>query len=314
LSLTPELGKRGRFSKVSGILVVDKPAGITSAKVVARVKKLLKAGKVGHTGTLDPFATGVLVCCINRATKLARFFLHGKKKYEAVLHLGIETDTQDSTGTVTSKCDEVVFPEITIRSVFKRFEGTIDQIPPAYSALKYKGTPLYKLARSGVPVKKPARRVTIFYIEILEIDLPLIRFKVYCSAGTYIRTLCANIGTSLGCGGHLKELRRVQSSGFTITESVTLSELEDPALSEKMSNRIISMSNALQDMPEFIADQILTEKIMHGNIITTKDLLPANTDIPEGFIKIVDTNNDLIAVLKYTKENDKYGYCCVLNN
>jgi len=101
LSLTPELGKRGRFSKVSGILVVDKPAGITSAKVVARVKTLLKAGKVGHTGTLDPFATGVLVCCINRATKLARFFLHGKKKYEAVLHLGIETDTQDSTGTVT---------------------------------------------------------------------------------------------------------------------------------------------------------------------------------------------------------------------
>ena len=297
----------------SGILVIDKPAGITSANVVARVKKLLEAKKVGHTGTLDPFATGILVCCINRATKLARFFLHGNKKYEAVLCLGVETNTQDSTGTVTSICDNVLFSEVKIRSVFKEFEGTIEQIPPVYSALKWKGTPLYKLARSGKPIQKPARRITIFNIEILGINLPLIHFTVSCSAGTYIRTLCSDIGKSLGCGGHLKELRRIQSGGFSIAATLKLSELENLVLSEKISDRIISMSNALQDMPEHRVDKVLEEKIMHGNIITKKDLTPVHTDILEGFIKILNINNDLIAVLSHTKKSDRYGYCCVFN-
>lgn len=300
--------------KLSGILVVDKPADITSAKVVARVKRQLGAGKVGHAGTLDPFATGVLVCCINRATKLARFFLHGNKKYEAVLHLGVETDTQDSTGAVTSSCDEVEFPDKKIRSIFKQFEGTIEQFPPIYSALKYKGVPLYKLARNGKPVQKPARRVAIFFTTILEINLPLIRFVVSCSAGTYIRTLCADIGASLGCGGHLKELRRIESSGFTIAEALTLSELKEPALSEKLSDRMISMSNALKDMPEHVANKVLAAKIMHGNVITKKDFEPGQADMPKGFIKIVDVNSDLVAVLEYTKDSNKYNYCCVFNN
>jgi tRNA pseudouridine55 synthase len=301
-------------SELNGILLVDKPAGITSAKVVARIKKIFRAKKVGHTGTLDPFATGVLICCINRGTKLARFFLHGNKKYEAVLHLGIDTDTQDSTGIVTSTCDNVLFSEIKIRSVFNQFKGTIEQIPPVYSALKSKGTPLYKLARRGNPVQKPARRITIFNIEILGINLPLIQFCVSCSAGTYIRTLCADIGKSLGCGGHLKELRRIQSGGFSITEAAKLSEIENFALSGKISHRIISMSNALQDMPEHIADKALEKKIMHGNIITKKDLRPIQPETSEGFIKIVDTNNHLIAVLKDAKKRNRLSYCCVFNN
>ncbi len=300
--------------ELSGLLVVDKPVDITSAKVVARVKKLFGASRVGHAGTLDPFATGVLVCCINRATKLARFFLHGNKKYQAVIQLGVETDTQDSTGTVMSTCDAVEFSDTTIRSVLKRFKGTFEQLPPVYSALKFKGIPLYKLARSGKPVQKPARRVSIFHIEILEIDLPLIRFIVSCSAGTYIRTLCADIGASLGCGGHLKELRRIERSGFSISEAVTLSELEELALSEKLSDRLTSMPSALQDLPEYIADKALAEKIMHGNIIAKKDFVPEQTGSPQGFIKIVDTNNDLVAVLKYTKESNRYSYCCVFNN
>ncbi len=300
--------------ELNGILLVDKPAGITSAKVVARIKKIFGARKVGHTGTLDPFATGIMVCCINRGTKLARFFLHGNKKYEAVLLLGIETDTQDSTGIVTDTCDNVLFSEIKLRSVFNQFKGTIEQIPPVYSALKCKGTPLYKLARRGNPVQKPARRITIFNIEILRINLPLIHFSVSCSAGTYIRTLCADIGKFLGCGGHLKELRRIQSGGFSITEALKLSEIENFALSGKISDRIISMSNALQDMPEHIADKALAKKIMHGNIITKKDLRPVHTETSEGFIKIVDTNNHLIAVLKDTKKRNRFSYCCVFNN
>ena len=299
--------------ELSGIIVVDKPPGITSAKVVARVKKWLKAKKAGHTGTLDPFATGVLVCCINRATKLSRFFLHGKKKYEAVLHLGVETDTQDSTGIVTNVCHNVEFSKKTIQSAFKRFEGNIKQLPPVYSALKHKGIPLYKLARSKKPIQKPARQVSIITLKILEIHPPFIRFEVFCSAGTYIRTLCADIGASLGCGGHLKELRRIESSGFTITDAVTLEELEDLTLSEKSSDRIISMSNALKDMPEYIADNVLVNKINHGYIITKNDFMAEKINVFEGFIKIVDTNKTLVAVLKHAKEKDRYDYCCVFN-
>jgi tRNA pseudouridine55 synthase len=297
----------------SGVIVVDKPPGITSAKLVARVKKLLKARKAGHTGTLDPFATGVLVCCINRATKLSRFFLHGKKKYEAVLHLGVETDTQDSTGIVTNVSHNVEFSKKTIQSAFKKFEGNIKQLPPIYSALKHKGVPLYKLARSKRPVQKPARQVTIITLNILEIHSPFIRFEVLCSAGTYIRTLCADIGASLGCGGHLKELRRIESSGFSITDAVTLEELEDLALSEKSSDRIISMSNALKDMPEYIADNVLVNKINHGHIITKDDVMSERINAFEGYIKIVDTDKTLVAVLKYTKEKNRYAYCCVFN-
>jgi len=297
----------------SGVIVVDKPPGITSAKVVARVKKWLKARKAGHTGTLDPFATGVLVVCINRATKLSRFFLHGKKKYAAVLHLGVETDTQDLTGIVTNVSHNVEFSKKTIQSAFKRFEGNIKQLPPIYSALKHKGVPLYKLARSKKPVQKPARQVAIITLKILEIQSPFIRFEVLCSAGTYIRTLCADIGASLGCGGHLKELRRIESSGFSITDAVTLEELEDLALSEKSSDRIISMSNALKDMPEYIADNVLVNKINHGHIITKDDVMSEQINAFEGFIKIVDTNKTLVAVLKHAKEKNRVDYCCVFN-
>lgn len=301
-------------NSISGLLIVDKPAGISSAKVVARVKALLKAKKVGHTGTLDPFATGVLVCCINRATKLARFFLRGNKKYEAVLRLGIETDTQDSTGNITRVCDPGKFSEETIKSVFKRYEGTLTQIPPVYSALKYKGIPLYKLARRDEPVQKPARKISIIDLEILDIQLPTIRFEVFCSAGTYIRTLCADIGAALGCGGHLKELRRIESSGFTIKQAITLEELKDLARTNQSSGRIIGMSDALKHFPEHTADHMLEQKIKHGQILTKNDIVSETVNPSEGFMKIVDAEKQLIAVLKHAGDRDKYDYVCVLNN
>lgn len=299
---------------LNGILVIDKPTRITSAKVVARVKELVGAKKAGHAGTIDPFATGVLVCCINRATKLSRFFLHGHKTYEAVLHLGIETDTQDLTGTITSTCDKIDYSAETIRSAFKQFEGIIEQHPPFYSALKHKGVPLYKHARRGKPVQKPARSVQISTINILEMTLPLIRFVVSCSAGTYIRTLCADIGASLGSGGHLKELRRIESSGFTISEAITLSELEKLTLSGQLSDQMISMSDALRDMPSHVADNVLFEKIMYGSMLTKQDLTLSCIDPINGFIKVVDADNDLVAVLESVKDSRKYKYCCVFNN
>lgn len=298
---------------LSGILVVDKPANTTSAGVVAVVKRMLGARKIGHAGTLDPFATGVLVCCVNRATRLARFFLHGCKTYEAVLHLGVATDTQDLTGTVTGTCDEVKFSDRAIRSAFNQFKGALEQFPPVYSALKHKGTPLHKLARSGNPVQKPARRVWILSLEVLKIDLPLVHFVVACSAGTYIRTLCADVGAALGCGGHLKELRRIESGGFTVAEAVTMQQIEELALSGKLSERMISMSNALPELPEYVADNALTVKIMCGKILTKNDFIPGQTDALMGFIKIVDNKKNLMAVLQWTPARNRYRYCCVFN-
>jgi tRNA pseudouridine55 synthase len=269
---------------------------------------------VGHTGTLDPFATGVLVCCINRATKLSRFFLRGNKKYEAVLHLGIETDTQDSTGNITRVCNPGKFSDETITSVFKQYEGVQTQVPPVYSALKYKGIPLYKLARRNEPVQKPARKISIIDLEIRDIRLPTIRFEVFCSAGTYIRTLCADIGAALGCGGHLKELRRIESSGFTIKQAITLEELKDLAGTGQSSGRIIRMSDALTRFPEHTADYMLEQKIKHGQILTRNDIVSETATASEGFVKIVDAEKQLIAVLKHAGSRNRYDYVCVLNN
>jgi tRNA pseudouridine55 synthase len=297
----------------NGIVVIDKPAGITSAKVVAIVKKLLQVKKVGHTGTLDPFATGVMICCINQATRLARFFLSGHKTYEAVLRLGIDTDTQDSTGTVTSQCEAVEFSEGKIRSVLKQFTGTIEQQPPAFSALKHKGVPLYKLARSGQPVRKAARRIQITALDVCAIALPEIRFVVSCSAGTYIRTLCADIGAALECGGHLKALRRIESSGFSIREAISLPELEAGAASGNIQDCIIGMADALRNIPAFVADHALIDKIRFGKPLTDVDLDTDRIDFSGDFIKVVDPENRLLAILSFNKKERAYKYNCVFH-
>lgn len=304
--------------ELNGVVAVDKPKDITSASVVARVKRLLNAKKVGHAGTLDPFAEGVLVCCINDATRLARFLLAGNKTYEATLKLGIDTDTQDSTGSLIAVSRTVDYPGDVIRSVFRQFEGRIEQQPPVFSALKHKGMPLYKLARQGTPVQKPARSVRIASLKILEINLPLVRFRVCCSAGTYIRTLCADIGKQLGCGGHLFALKRLESSGFKIQQAVSLPVLEKLASAGQYSRFIVSMADALADMPTCIADRDLVEKITHGKAVAKKDLnfdpVSVKKDIKDLNIKVVDAGNKLLAVLNYGKDPDRFSYACVFPN
>ncbi len=300
--------------KLSGVIVVDKPPNASSAKVLASVKRILKAKKAGHTGTLDPLATGVLVCCFNRATKLARFFLHGKKKYQAVLHLGIETDTQDAAGDTIGSCSQLSVSEKEIRSACKQFEGSYEQTPPVYSALKHQGRPLYKYARSGKAVHKPPRRVKIDSIRVVTIDLPLVGFEVVCAAGTYIRTLCADIGSRLGCGGHLKELRRLESCGFRIDEAIGLSELQQMASEGKAADLIIPMAEALRNIPGYVANKVLTEKIKHGRVLYKNDLPNVAAESPSGIIKILDAHKNLIAVLGYHLQSDRLKYHCVFKN
>jgi len=292
---------------LDGILVVDKPAGISSAKVVARVKSILKARKAGHAGTLDPFATGVMVCCIHRATKLSRFFLHSRKTYEAVLRLGRETDTQDLTGTVTAETDPGMIEEKDLAAVFDRFKGRQMQSPPAYSALKHQGVPLYKLARRGTAVQKPDREIHISELAIEEIALPDIRFRVTCSAGTYVRTLASDIGRALGCGGHLAALRRTASGRFTLAEAVPLDRVAEMAESDGIRDRMIPMAEALTGMAAHAADNPLTRKIMYGNTITVRDLPPAKTE--DGYVKVLDRDGNLIAVLYHETGRERYDYC-----
>jgi tRNA pseudouridine55 synthase len=287
---------------------------MSSARAVAAVKKILKAKKVGHAGTLDPFATGVLVCCINQATKLARFFLGGSKKYQAVLHLGSETDTQDATGTTIAACPDITVSAQQVHTVCKLFEGEYWQAPPVFSALKHHGIPLYKFARSGNPIQKPPRRVEIQYIKIQAIDLPFIQFEVSCSAGTYIRTLCSDIGKKLGCGGHLKQLTRLGSSGFSLAEAISLSDLKHMADTGKIADGIIPMAQALRDIPAVVADKALTENIKHGRVVYTKSVWPPSNNNPKGLIKILDTHLNLIAILGHQRESDRMKYLCVFKN
>jgi tRNA pseudouridine55 synthase len=302
--------------QLDGIIVVNKPADITSARVVAFVKRTMNAKKVGHTGTLDPFAEGVLICCVNKATRLARFLLRGNKTYDAVLKLGQETDTQDATGSVIAVGNPDKLTHTTIKSEFNRFKGTIEQLPPVYSALKHKGVPLYKLARRGRPIHKPARRVHIIAIRIREISIPFIRFEVSCSAGTYIRTLCADIGRSLACGGHLYALKRTQSSGFKLQQALTLSQVEQFALAGTLSRKIIPMTDALGQMPGIHADAALEKKIRSGHRLTLTDVNLNRTPDPNSalpvFVKIVDHGNNLIAVIEYNHATSRFDYCCVL--
>ena len=210
---------------MDGILNINKPRGITSHDVVIQVRKIFPFKKVGHAGTLDPDATGVLVVCLGKATKAVRFLINDDKEYEAVMILGISTDSQDASGKVLKRVDEVKVSETDVREVMERFRGDIEQIPPMVSAIHYKGKRLYQLARQGKVVERAPRKVKVFSLEILKMELPQIKFGVVCSKGTYIRTLCADIGEALGCGAHQAELTRIRSGAFHIRDSLTLEEL-----------------------------------------------------------------------------------------
>ncbi len=299
----------------SGFMIIDKPAGVTSARVVAIVKRLLGARKVGHTGTLDPFATGVLICPVHQATKLARFFLHGNKIYDARLHLGVRTDTLDAEGEVTGRTPVPMIPEETIRAVFQRFEGDIEQTPPAYSALKHKGRPLYEYARKGAPVRKPPRRVHVSSIRVREIDPPEIRFTVSCSGGVYIRSLAADVGDALGCGAHLKALRRIESGGFSIDEATPLDRLESLVEEGGARDRLVPMANALRGMPTRVVEEAMAEKIRCGRRLTTGEAPRASAEESAQrlgeFIKIITPANDLLAVATAGAEKGRWRYCKV---
>lgn len=286
----------------SGILLIDKSIGMTSARTVAIVKRLTRSKKAGHTGTLDPLATGLLICCLNQATKLARFFLAGEKTYEAILRLGLTTDTQDATGRILARKDFRHVSETAVKEGLHELTGNIQQQPPIYSAVKHRGKPLYHYARKGEPVAKPPRTVIISALTLRKIELPEVHFSVTCSAGTYIRTLCADLGVALGCGAHLAALRRTISCDFSIGQALNPEQLETLAAKDIWQSRLVSPVDALPDMPTHQASDALREKIRFGRTLSPADAI----QVTGQKMKIIDSDRKLLAII-----DQNFRYYCV---
>ncbi len=249
---------------LNGIIVIRKEAGFTSHDVVAKMRGICRQKKIGHTGTLDPQATGVLPVCLGSGTKLCDMLTDKDKEYVAELLLGVETDTQDTTGAVLCERSVEVSEEM-VREAVMSFQGEYHQIPPMYSALKVDGKKLYELARAGKEVERKAREVWIHEIEILEINLPVVKMRVACSKGTYIRTLCADIGTQLGCGGTMKSLQRTRVGNFTLEKAVTLSQLESLRDENRLEKILYPVDSAFGECPKLHVRQEFCRLIDNGN-------------------------------------------------
>jgi tRNA pseudouridine55 synthase len=286
--------------RVDGLLIVDKPEGMASLEVVKEVKRRFHVKKAGHVGTLDPFATGVLPVVMNEGTKLVPFLEEEPKEYEALMKLGEETTTDDLTGEVTvSRAWEHVTPEL-IQTVSQDFLGRIQQIPPMFSALKIHGRPLYRLARKGIEVERKEREVEIFNIRVEEIGLPLVRFRVSCSKGTYIRTLGKDIGKKVGCGAHLLSLRRIRSGPFTLEKAIPWGKLKDFTETKDLQPWFISLREALSGLPEVVGDERLVKKLRFGKEMVVSDL--SSHPLPPfekgQWLRMTTPEEGLVAVLR----------------
>ena len=288
--------KRG----IDGLLIIDKPEGMISLDIVREIKRRFGVKKAGHIGTLDPFATGVLPIGINEGTKLIPFLGEGPKEYEVTLQLGEETSTDDWTGKVVMKRPwEGVQPE-KIEALIHTFLGKIHQIPPMFSAIKIKGTPLYRFARKGVEIERKEREVEIYKIQLKKIDLPLVYFQISCSKGTYIRSLGRDIGRKIGCGGHLRYLRRIRSGPFTLEQAISWEKLKDFFQPDHLSPWLISLEDALPSLPEVIGDEQLVRKVRFGKEMMVQDLSPQRLPAFEKgeWIKVSSPEEGLVAILK----------------
>ncbi len=249
---------------MNGIVLIDKPEGLTSHDVVARARKLFGTKKVGHAGTLDPFATGLLVLCLGKATRIVQYITGCDKEYVATMRLGETTDTQDVTGQLITRRPVPEFSRRQLAEVFTGFVGSIDQIPPMFSAKKINGTRLYTLARQGKIVERAACAVTIHALDIRDVALPKIGFRVTCSSGTYIRTLAHDIGERLGCGAHVTALRRMHIGEFSLNNAVSLERMVELAESAELSRILRPIDSALAFFPAVTLADVLTQKILHG--------------------------------------------------
>jgi len=251
-----------------GVLNIRKPLGWTSHDVVGRLRRVLGFKKIGHGGTLDPAATGVLPILLGKGTRISDFLMSWDKEYAGILRLGQETDTQDATGKIIQEFPTAHVTEEMIRRVMGKFQGEIQQVPPMYSAVKVDGRPLYKAARAGKVVDRPPRRVTIHQLEVLGVQGQDVSFRVVCSKGTYIRTLCEDIGRELGAGGHLQSLERVRVGPLQVSQACSLEELQANATDDvQSSGAFLSLDEALNGLREIVVDSALVSRVLNGATI-----------------------------------------------
>ncbi len=274
---------------MDGILNFNKPTGWSSHRVVSCVRKWTRQRRVGHAGTLDPLASGVLLICLGQATRVAEYLMASDKVYLARLCLGVTTDTYDATGQVTGT-GEVRVDEATLRAALERFVGLIEQVPPMYSALKHGGRPLYQLARRGVQVERAARRVHIYSIVLTRLEGPELTIQVHCSSGTYIRSLAHDIGQVLGCGAHLVALVRQASGSFRLEQAITPDQFEAAVSEGHWHELVYPLDAALQSLPAVTLDAETAQRVRYGQAVTLA--LP-----PGARCRAYDPDGNLVAVM-----------------
>ena len=277
---------------ISGFLLVNKEPGITSSRVVQIIKKQFNLNRVGHLGTLDPMATGLLIVAINRATKFASLLLQSEKSYRAEVTLGIQTDTDDADGKVIS-CKDVNVNALQAKKTLLSFLGESNQFPPNYSALKYKGKPLYKYAREGIKIEKAARKIFIKNINNISIELPKVSFDINCSKGTYIRSIARDFGLKLGCGANLSKLIRTSQEKFLLSDASLIDELS--------LENLISLENAFEDLDYIQLSEKDSRAFLHGR--------PIETSLDnKNLLRVYDASNQFIAIGKNTRKGFKHEY------
>ena len=288
---------------MDGVIVIRKEKGFTSHDVVAKLRGILHMKKIGHTGTLDPDAEGVLPVALGKATRLVDMITDKEKTYEAVMRLGVVTDTQDMSGTVLSQTAELHVTEEELRAVIESFVGDYMQVPPMYSALKVNGKKLYELAREGKTVERKPRPVHFYEIEILEIDLPLVRFRVTCSKGTYIRTLCHDIGEKLGCGAAMETLLRTKVGRFTLDDAITLAQTEEAVKNGTIESKVLGIEEILAEYPRVCCTKEGDRLLANGNPLV-QTLVDAEEK--DGWIRMCNSEGNFAGVYQWDEKRDRY--------
>ena len=282
----------------SGLLLIDKPEGPSSASIVHKAKMILGAKKVGHLGTLDPFASGLLVLGVNDGTKIADIFLQAPKSYRGVMTLGVQTDSQDATGNVIGVWDVPPVTEQDLRALEQQFSGDLEQTPPMFSALKKDGMRLYKLARQGREVPREPRVIRIDAIQLRQIDSTELELDVTCSRGTYVRTLAADIGKVLGCGAHLKTLRRLSCGHLSLSQAVSMENLTDSAASNE--DLLMSLARALSPLRAVSWEQGRLSRLRLGQQQVLWEIGKPCADAE--LVRITDLRGDLVALARWTED------------
>ena len=283
---------------MNAVIVIDKPAGITSAEVVRRIKRSVKPARVGHLGTLDPFATGVLPILLGEATKLAPFLEGGDKRYAGLIKLGVETDTLDPDGSVVRTAPVPPLNPPCVAAIERQFSGRLSQVPPVFSAIKRAGVPLYRLARTGVDVPPPPpRKIEIKFLKLETASRDTLRFELGCSAGTYVRSLARDIGVALQSAAHLAELRRLQSGVFSLPAAAPLEQVLAAMDTQDLASiQLIAPSDALGHLPRVVVDEAQERRLRNGDSSALDSVAPAGAEI----FRVVQSSGDLIAIARAT--------------